>query len=69
MSDYSVFAQIDGRLDLKKVDALSVHPLSLPAVKGLSAQTKRLDDGTIASDVAVIQVIEQGTALSYQFGQ
>ena len=35
----------------------------------LSAQTKCLDDGTIALDVAVVEIVKQGTAFSYQLGQ
>ena len=35
----------------------------------LSAKTKGLDDGTIALDVAVVQIVEQGAAFTYQLGQ
>lgn len=42
-------------------------PLSLSA--RLSAKAKSLDDSTIAIDVAVVQIIEQRTALTYQLCQ
>ena len=39
----------------------------LPGV--LATQTKSLDDGAIAFDVAVVQIVEQTTTLTYQHGQ
>lgn len=39
----------------------------LPSV--LATQTKSLDDGAIAFDVAVVQIVEQTTTLTYQHGQ
>ena len=35
----------------------------------LLAEAKGLDDSTIAIDVAIVEVIEQCTALSYQLSQ
>lgn len=35
----------------------------------LSTETKSLDDGTIALYVAVVEIVEQATALTYQAGQ
>ena len=35
----------------------------------LSAQAKSLHDGTIASDVAVVQIVEQRTTLTNENGQ
>ena len=37
--------------------------------KRLLTQTESLDDGTIAVDVAVVQIVEQCAALSYQLCQ
>lgn len=42
-------------------------PLSLFA--RLSAETQSLDDSTIAVDIAVVQIIEQRAALTYQLCQ
>ena len=35
----------------------------------LLTQTEGLDDGTVAVDVAVVEIVEQGAALTYQLGQ
>ena len=35
----------------------------------LLSQTESLDDGTIAIDVAVVEVVEQCTTLTYELGQ
>ncbi len=35
----------------------------------LLAKTEGLDDSTIAIDIAVVQIVEQCAALSYQLGQ
>ena len=36
---------------------------------GLLAQAQLLDDGAVAFDVAVLQVVQQGAALTYQHSQ
>ena len=35
----------------------------------LTTKTKGFDDGAIAFDVAVVQIVEQTTTLTYQHGQ
>ena len=35
----------------------------------LFAETQSLDDGTIAIDVAVVQIVKESAALTYQLGQ
>ena len=35
----------------------------------LLTQTQSLNDGTVAVDVALLQVVQEGTTLTYQAGQ
>ena len=35
----------------------------------LLTQTQSLDDGTVASDIALLQVVEEGTTLTYETSQ
>ena len=48
-----------------------VHPFSMILVEDsrLLAQAELLHDGTIALDVAVVEVVEQGATLAYELGQ
>ena len=36
---------------------------------GLLTEAKCLDDGAVAVDVAVLEVVEEGAALTYQFNE
>ena len=53
---------------LRVIACIKRSPSSF-ARNNLSAKTKCLDDGTIALDVAVVEIVKQGTAFSYQLGQ
>lgn len=37
--------------------------------RGLLTQTELLHDGTVALDVTVVKIVEQGTTLTYKLGQ
>ena len=50
------------------VDTSPLTFILLPQVR-LLTQAKLFNDGTIAIDVAVVQVVEQRTALTYQHRQ
>lgn len=39
------------------------------AASRLLTQAEVLDDGTVALDVAILQVVQKGTTLTYQHGQ
>ena len=43
--------------------------LILLPVSELLTQAKSLNDSTVAVDVAILQVVEEGAALTYQHGQ
>jgi len=43
--------------------------LILLPVSELLTQAKSLNDSTVAVDVAILQVVEEGTALTYQHSQ
>lgn len=54
---------------MRKWDFVSLKQVLAASTSFLSAKTEGLDDGTIAVYVAVVQIVEQSTAFSYQLGQ
>ena len=65
------YAKNEQALNIKKTppDTCVVAESKIFCSLQLSAQAESLDDRTIARDVAVVQIVEQGTAFSYQLGQ
>ena len=53
----------------EKKGSLSRLPLSIFCCKQLLAQAKSLNDGTVAIDIALLQVLQQAAALTYQHSQ
>ena len=48
---------------------MSVTSVLQKTCDALLAQTQSLNDGTVAVDVALLQVVQEGTTLTYQAGQ
>ena len=48
---------------------MSVTSVLQKTCDALLTQTQSLNDGTVAVDVALLQVVQEGTTLTYQAGQ
>ena len=56
------------RLGMKKRGVAFLRSLSFSFL-ALLAQTESLDDGAVALDVSLLEVVEQSATLTYQLGQ